>query len=1476
MTFTRKIIQLKNILILLLMMVSANFLYSQSCTITSKANDIIPDGLCAPVSVSWEVTYRGVNDGGTPVEIQFNWDDGNPVEIVSATNTSIPLQEWKATVTHVYPKGGNKCNYNPSSTLMVNGVLCTSSIQEQNVTVWDNDNENGGQVAISPQIFPICVGEDGCVVFQDVSTFNCVPPVENDNPNTPTRWTQWIYGTSYTISGVTVDGSVQAYPFTGSIVELPGPVTGPGAPNNYSLQVCAPNTALVGQFFEVTLRNWNYCNPYDDPSIPGPPADTVNGDFPPETATAIVLIVDKPDATITPAGPFCANHSSVYLSAATSGGTWSGTGITNSSNGRFSPSSAGPGTHTIYYTVSNGYGCVNTDSINIIVYALPTPNILPGTNLEVCPGDDLFLDGNPTPGSGNINSNLWTGNTSPLNNTNIQNPIFNTTSQGSYNLTYTVGDDNGCYNSQNVVVGVNPVIANILPNPAEACSGEDLILQGNPSGGTGYYTTNIWTGDTGPLSDTNTQNTTFNSNVLGTYNLHYHVVDDNGCFGDDDITVTVFQTPNADAGVDDSICGNIYNLNAIPSVGLGDWFQINGPGVANFSNVNSSTSSVTVNNYGLYSFVWRETNGPGCLSEDTVDIFFIESPISDAGIDDSICGMTYGLNASPSVGIGFWQQISGTGNTNFSNINDPLATIVVDAYGSYQYIWVETNYNNCVDTDTVVINFDLVPTPNFTPGDTIGCPPFNVQFNDVSVGGYSYYWDFGNGNISLNQNPFSEFNNSSNVDSIYTVRLIVHSMYGCVDSISHTITVKPSPTSNFTNNAVPSCSPLNVNFTNTSTGAVSYIWNFNDGTPLDTNSNTSHTFVNDTSFIQYFDVQLIAVSNYGCPDTSNKFITVYPNQNYVINALPDSGCSPINVSFSTLPGASHYNWDFGDGNILNTGYTTSNIYVNTSNSDTSFYVRLITTSTFGCVDTSFKTIRVFPSPSSDFTANYIAGCSPLLVNFTNNSQNSDIFYWNYGDGQSDTLSNLSNSHIYSNTLSNTVSFSTHLVSVNSYGCKDSSIQNINVYPNLYANFICDTVGCTPFTSNFTNQSFGANTYNWSFGDGGISSSENPNYTYINNTSSNKFYTVQLIAQSSYGCNDTITNQVTVYPVPLVEFVASPASQTLPNSTVSFNNLTSAGSWSYLWEFGDGSSAVLPTPSPHVYSTYGTYRIKLKAYSDYCEDTISHTININAPNPVSLFTSDNAGCSPLEVYFENKSLYSEEYLWDFGDGSFSSNASPTHTYYDSGNYNVKLISTGPGGQDVSQTKIITVYEVPKAYFKVSPSVVYIPDQPVICHNLSENGMYYIWNFGDGENSFEENPTHYYTKEGEYNIYLQVKSEHNCVDSFLVYRAVVAEASGKIEFPNAFTPNSGGPSSGHYVEGDYTNDIFHPIFEGVIEYNLNIFNRWGELIFESNDLNVGWDGYYRGKICKEDVYVWKVKGKYSNGKSFVKKGDVTLLR
>lgn len=369
-------------------------LLGQDCNILSKANIIRPDRLCSPLSVDWKVSYTGVNNGGTTVQIRYDWDDGT---VISENTTSSGPGLFEASSSHTYVSTGQKCNYRPKATLVVNGVICTSSTQEQIVTVWDNDNHNGGHMHISPTVYPICFGNGANVRFRDLTQFNCVPPQENDVPNLFTRWVQWIYGTDITMTGVpvTVNGTGRTYPFSGPVIMLPGPVTGSGV---YSDTINVASDKLIGQYFQVTLKNWNYCNPYDDPDIPGPPADPVNGDHPPVTTTAIILIVPDPDATITPVDTLCVGHNPVTLNAHDPGGKWSGDGVTGNT---FDPGAAGPGNHIIGYVIKDANGCSSSDQITITVVSAP--------EVQINPVATLYINDPPVLLSATIPGGTWTG-----------------------------------------------------------------------------------------------------------------------------------------------------------------------------------------------------------------------------------------------------------------------------------------------------------------------------------------------------------------------------------------------------------------------------------------------------------------------------------------------------------------------------------------------------------------------------------------------------------------------------------------------------------------------------------------------------------------------------------------------------------------------------------------------------------------------------------------------------------------------------------------------------------------------------------------------------------------------------------------------------------------------------------------------------------------------------------------------------------
>jgi len=694
-------------LYIILTILSLN-IFGQNCSILSKANNITPDKLCSPVTAIWNVSYTGVNDAGTPVSIRYNWDNGT---IVTVPAIQVSPGIFEATATNTYTSSGNVCNYHPQATLVVNGIVCTSSSQEQIVTVWDDDDHNGGHMHINPTIYPVCFGNSADVRFQDLTLFNCVPPQERDNPNVNTRWIQWIYGTDITMTGtpVTINGRPRTYPYAGEIITLIGPVTGSGV---WSDIINVANDKLIGEYFQVTLRNWNYCNPYDDPDIPGGPNDRENGDHAPVVTTAKILIVPYPDATITPVDTLCADSDPVTLSAHDPGGTWSGNGVTENT---FDPEIAGVGNHIIRYDITNEFGCSDNDEIIITVVPLPDATITPIPVL--CSTDSIITL------TAHDSGGIWSG---PGVIGNIFDPAI--PGPGNHVITYSITDENGCSNFDQIIITVATPDATITPVDTLCVTDPKITLMAHDLGG-------IWSG-VGVVGNT------FDPTIagVGDHLIRYNIINPD-CRDADSTIITVMPVPIV---IIDSI-GTLFingpsiTLNATPIGGIFSGEGVTGnifdPGVA-----------------GLGTHIIQYVTLPdryGCVGTDTIHIKVLMPPLPIANFKPDTVG------CSP-LTVQFNNNIPG---------NYIVKLIVNNIAGQSIHNAIITVYQN----PSVI--FNAYPT-NVVNNEQI------VVFYNYSYYGSLYLWRFGDGQISTEENPYHKYKNPGS----YTVTLIVISKDGCIDS----------------------------------------------------------------------------------------------------------------------------------------------------------------------------------------------------------------------------------------------------------------------------------------------------------------------------------------------------------------------------------------------------------------------------------------------------------------------------------------------------------------------------------------------------------------------------------------------------------------------------------------------------------------------------------------------------------------------
>ncbi|MCB0494217.1 MAG: gliding motility-associated C-terminal domain-containing protein, partial [Cyclobacteriaceae bacterium] len=470
------------------------------------------------------------------------------------------------------------------------------------------------------------------------------------------------------------------------------------------------------------------------------------------------------------------------------------------------------------------------------------------------------------------------------------------------------------------------------------------------------------------------------------------------------------------------------------------------------------------------------------------------------------------------------------------------------------------------------------------------------------------------------------------------------------------------------------------------------------------------------------------------------------------------------------------------------------------------------------------------------------------------------------------------------------------------------IMNVNV-GSIVANVTPDRTDiCSGQRIQMTNSSLGATSHRWFYRVQGttteidVRTTPFVNYQLDNTTSTNPLV-YEIVYQASNGlCTvpDVVT-PITVYR----NVVAGFDEGTVPaiiggTSTVNFTNTSNpndGAQFRYEWDFGSSTFAtpstfVGATPPPVVYSQQGPYQVTLKAINIaaetaglQCESTFFKNIVVPVLPLIADFTLDPpAACFPTTVKVIENLSTGDIMEWKVVDSNgkvvaVSGADLPEFFISTPGLFNVQLTTRDSFTDAVEFANTdFEVFSIPVASFQARPTTVFVPDTEMTTFNFSTGAEFYQWDFGDGETSDEREPKHTYKIEGVYDIVMVAGFDHGggivCTDTLT--QQVVAKQGGQTKIPNAFTPNPGGPSGGVASGGSF-NDVFLPIVKGVEEFNMQIFDRWGNLIFESNSSNTGWDGYDKnGNILPAGVYIYKLTLRLSDGQRTTQIGDITMIR
>jgi gliding motility-associated-like protein len=610
---------------------------------------------------------------------------------------------------------------------------------------------------------------------------------------------------------------------------------------------------------------------------------------------------------------------------------------------------------------------------------------------------------------------------------------------------------------------------------------------------------------------------------------------------------------------------------------------------------------------------------------------------------------------------------------------------------------------------------------------------------------------------------------------------------------------------NFTASPVSGCAPIVVNFTDASTGgATSWDWDLGNGTHS-TNQHPSTAYLQAGTYTVRLTVSNGSQTN---TKTVTNYITVYAAPDVSFRASDSLlSCAPKTVAFTSsvvsgASGAVQYLWDFGDGT---TGTTANPAHTYTGSG--AYNVSLVATNSAGCVSSLTKNsyIQTTNRPTAGFTVSGTTACSlPAQVSFTNTSSTAASYNWSFGDGSTATVA--SPTHGYAQPGTYTV----RLIAANGTGCSDTSVQTITVVNNqISANFSAPATACVNSPVQFTNTSVPTPVgITWHYGDGTTSYDLSPAKIYT----APGTYTVSLTV-SNNGCSADKTQAITIFPLPVPVITATPAASCNLPMTVSFSG--SPSGTAYNWTFGDGGTSTAATPV-HTYNAYGSYAATLTLTDAAgCVGTSAPVTVQSIPATLDVSVTGSR-CVSAVLSFSGTTVPAQtgtSIQWQFGDGSTATTTGPTtHTYPTAGTYTLIATATLPSGCVAVDTQLIQIGTKPTSSFTASPLQV-CTGQQIFFANTSTGATSYLWDFGNGDSSINQQPVKVYEAPGTYSITLYANN-NGCIESFvrsnyITVTGPTAQFAPVINCANkltvSFTNTSAGATSYLWDFGDGTTSV-----------------------------------------------------------------------
>jgi gliding motility-associated-like protein len=1016
-----------------------------------------------------------------------------------------------------------------------------------------------------------------------------------------------------------------------------------------------------------------------------------------------------------------------------------------------------PGFYDVSLTVTSSTGCQATAGVNRYI------RIVDGLIVDFINSDPATCRApfpvnftNQTSGPGIINYNWDFGNSGTSTQTNPS-TIYN--AAGTYTINLTAQSSLGCQSNiqRTITIGGKNTAFNI---PDSTCLNSPANFQNTSSPAPASV---LW--DFGDGSQSTQLNPAKSYNTPGIYSVKLYANFTN-CTDSAVKNIKVLGKPVVDfTATKTGACSVPVLVN----------FQNTSPDAVNATwdfgdgSPPSASPSHTYTANGLYDVTLTITDSKGCQNKITKPGFLeISAPtIKFTNLPAGGCGPIYTFTPSAVIntadGIASYAWDFGDG-TPIDNSATPSHTYT--NFGTYTLKLTITTNGGCTSTQIVggAVRIGNGVAVDFTKNAAINCNSSGVQFTDLTtpaLPGLQWIWDFGDGDTSHEKNPFHKYKDTT----FYSVTLTVINN-GCATTAPTKINfVHPLPPIAVFTDSLDCSNKRTVTFTNKSIDNIpyNYTWKFGDITLPDQNNVSAPvvTYPGPGPFL----VQLI-VNDVNCSDTATKILNLI-NEPAIFSTNKLNACKKDSIHFKSLNTPAYvklYAWTVNGINagknaaLLDTSFATFGNYT----------VALTITDINNCTSTKTTTVKI-TGPTALFTVANKGGCVKSPVIFSDASLPAggiSKWKWNFGDGIIQNFSSPPFLHIYNDTGS----YNIKLIVTDTIGCTDTAVQPFGARINrVKAAFsAARTVTCPGIALQFTDSSYDKSNfvYSWSFGDGNTSALQNPTNLYPTKDSS---YTVKLVIRDTVGCADSlIKNNYIKVLSPKAAFDVKDSTTICPPLQTKF--FSKAKDYkSIAWDFGDGGSSVLPTPT-HFYNDYGKYTVKLyvTGYGG-CVDSASSEVNVYDPNSTSnLGYPDTTVCNSLLVNFKLKTPPSTRFYFYFGDGTLDSsqNLNPQHFYAIPSYYlpsillrdNQACLASVGGPYLIRILGALPIFGKDKKEFCDS-GTVYFTNYTIANDAIVSQ----TWAFGDGNTAISKDASNFYSQPGLYLPKLTVSTQAGCTNS-----------------------------------------------------------------------------------------------------------------